>query len=214
MKLKEILFEKPVHVLQVFRYIRMFGKEERENDRKDEIPERTTLLSNTGYVHEGCLYLKEAIHNDPNFKTCDLITLEDEIPEGSETENSGANSGEVPANYCLRVTSPANLHIFSIRQQAQLELHLQYSHFGVGVPARENFKLCDLLPGKPVEIRINGKIDFSMASRRARMYKEQRYSIEYLGAFHECRLLREPWAPVEKQVPEANKQIDLTKMLW
>ena len=63
-------------------------------------------------------------------------------------------------------------------------------------------------------IKINGKTDASLTSRRERMYKEQHYIYENLGTFQQCYLLNEPSDAIIKKVPDVTRTVDLLKPLW
>ncbi|MCX6132020.1 MAG: hypothetical protein NTX25_23555, partial [Proteobacteria bacterium] len=84
----------------------------------------------------------------------------------------------------------------------------------VGDPKREDFKLGEVKKGKPIEIKINGKTDFSLTSRRARVFKEQTYIFNYIGDFSECKILKEPFDFTLKRLPSDRKVVDLIKPLW
>jgi hypothetical protein len=147
-----------------------------------------------------------------------MITLEDNNqqkaftttalqPTKIITSNNGPDS-----NRCFKQKNFAKIDIFEIKND--LELFLKYDRYEVGIPERENFKLCILKKNNPVEIKINGKTDFSMTSGRERIFKEQHYIFEYLGDFGSCKILKEPYESVIKRVPEERKIIDLIKPLW
>ena len=136
-----------------------------------------------------------------------------EKAELTYTQNKGAMDAQKQI-HCFQSSRPRKYHIFDIRYNSQIELHLRYSYFDVGIPARQDFKLCSLKQDVPVEIKINGKTDFSMSSRRARAFKEQRYIFEFLGEFDKCNLMKKPIKSTLKRVPKDRKVIDLMKTLW
>ena len=117
-------------------------------------------------------------------------------------------------NSCFRLSQPNRFAIFELRKQEELELYLQYGYFEVGIPERKNFKLCTIKKQQPIEIKINGKTDFSATSRRERTFKEQHFIIEYVGDFNSCKLLKSPITPHVKQPPKPIKVVDLLKPLW
>jgi hypothetical protein len=209
MKLQEIIFKKPVKLIQVFRNINIYGKEEKSFEVRKDAMTWKPILSKSGYVLENELYLPEQILQHPDFSNCDLIILED--------DNSVQYlhfSNKEQSNYCFITTRPNQLDIFELRMKEELELHLKWGYFEIGTPERKNFKLCDIKLHKPVEIKINGKTDASLSSRRARVFKEQYYVLDYIGDFPQCKLLKEPFDAVVKRVSEDRKIIDLIKPLW
>jgi hypothetical protein len=207
MKPQEINFKKPVRIIQVFRNINIYGKEEKSFELRKDAMTWKPIPSKSGYVANGELYLPEHVATHPQFSNCDIITLEDKHP-------SSAPSISAETNHCFSTARTNPLDIFEIRMKEELELHLKYGYFEVGIPERENFKLCTIKQNSPVEIKINGKTDASLSSRRARVFKEQYYVIEYLGDFSHCKLLKEPFETHIKHVPENRKVVDLIKPLW
>ena len=220
MKQQEIIFKKPVKVIQVFRNINVYDKTLKSfEDRKDSF-EWKEISSKSGYVQSGELFLPEQISDDPIFSDCGLITIEDDkLPTVIPSYEvryimPPASNAVAPNNRCFKFPGTNELDIFKIKIAEQIELHLNYSYFGIGIPERENFKICELILHKPVEIKINGKIDSSLSSRRGRAFKEQAYIFEFIGEFNSCKILKEPFEPVKKRVPEERKLIDLLKPLW
>ena len=204
MNLQKISFRKPVKILQVYQNINVYGKEKKSfNDRKEDTQWRE-FVSRSGYVAEGELYLPESILKNSRFPDCGLISLEDSLNPEEDMET----------NHCFQLHHPNSLHIFQLKQGEELELHLLYNDFTVGIPKRNDFKICDLKENVPVEIKINGKTDFSMASGRPRVFREQFYVFELLGDFDSCMILRDPFPPVIKKIPGERKLIDLLKPLW
>ena len=220
MKLQEITFSRPVKVFQVFRNINVYGKTKKSYDDRKDIMSWSEIHSKGGHILENELYLPMQILKNPDLKTCDLITIEDDNqPQAFTAANLrftkiiGSNSTP-DYNHCFHLTRSNKLDIFEIRVGVHIEIHLLYGYFEVGIPKRLNFKLCDIKMNKPVEIKINGKTDFSLSSRLARVFKEQDYIIEYIGDFDKCKILKEPYEPTLKQVPTNRKVIDLMKPLW
>jgi hypothetical protein len=220
MKSQEIGFKHTVKIFQVFRYIHNYKKSEKSfDDRKDKV-DWNTVPSKSGHIFKDELYLPENILNDPRLMTCDLIMLEDDLaPIHSQAINmtklNGVTSNPKSANvHCLHLDRKCTFDIFEIKHKEHLELHLRYGYFEVGIPTRENFKLCEIREKKPIEIKINGKIESSLTSRRARVFKEQTYIITYLGDFSQSRILKEPFSATLKKVPTNRKVVDLVKPLW
>jgi hypothetical protein len=219
MKSQEITFKHPIKIFQVFRYINSYKKSEKSlDDRKDKV-DWNTVPSKSGYVFQDELYLPESILNEPRLLTCDLIMLEDDlIPIHSKindlTQPKGVSSRKSGAVHYFHLNRKCTFDIFEIKQNEQVELHLKYGYFEVGTPARENFKLCEIRKNKPVEIKINGKTDFSLTSRRGRVFKEQTYIFTYLRDFSQCRILKEPFNATLKKIPTNRKVVDLVKPLW
>jgi hypothetical protein len=220
MKLQEITFKRPIRIFQVFRNINVYGKANKSfDDRKDRMTWKV-IPSKSGHVIDGELYLPEQILKNADLLTCDLITIEDDNQPQTFTSSDlrftkviGSNY-EPDFNHCFHLARHNKLDIFEIRKEDEIELHLQYGYFEIGIPERKNFKLCDIKKNKPVEIKINGKTDFSLSSGRERIFKEQDYIFEYIGDFDKCKILKEPYGAILKSVPADRKVIDLNKGLW
>lgn len=220
MKPQQLIFKKPIKIFQVFRNVNVYGKSKKSfDDRKDDIAWKD-IHSKAGHISGNELYLSEQILKNPDLENCDLIIIEDDnqIETFSSSDLSYTkiigSTNELEYNYCFRTSKPNKFRIFEIRNNENIELHLKYGYFEVGIPERENFKLCEIKMNLPVEIKINGKTDFSMSSRRARVFKEQSYIFEYKGDFDKCKILKEPYEPLLKQVPIDRKLVDLNKPLW
>ncbi len=220
MKLQEIIFNRPIKVLQIFRNVNIYGKEKKSfDDRKEEVA-WNIINSKSGQVINGELFLPEQILSNLDLMTCDLITIEDDNQQ--QEFNSAdlkftkviASNSKTIYNHCFHLTRPNKFDIFEIRKEEEIEFHLQYGYFEIGIPERKNFKLCEIIKNKPIEIKINGKTDSSLTSGRERIFKEQDYIIEYIGDFNKCKILKEPYNSTPKQIPSERKLIDLMKQLW
>jgi hypothetical protein len=220
MKLQEIKFKTPVKILQIFKNINLYGKADKSLNNRKEVLRWNEIQSKSGYTSDGELYLPETILKNPDFKTCDIITIEDNNQPETFSSNDlrftyvVASNTQPQHNSCLMLRNGLKHEIFEVRKGNEMELFLNWDYFTVGTPERKSFKLCEIEMNKPVEIKINGKTDFSMSSRRARIFKEQHFIIHYIGDFNSCKLLKEPYASVLKKVPDQRKEVDLIKPLW
>lgn len=209
MKQKQLIFKRPVKVLQVFRMIYEYGKDEKSfEDRKDKLAWKE-IQSGNGYVAKQILYLPAIIQHDKKFTNCQLITIEDEADITPRHEWKIVNGKyERGNNHCFDLRHPRSYEIFRFHNHP-LELSLNYSHSSIGDPPRDNFKLGNLDIEKAVEVKINGKLDTS----RGRYYKEQYFIFHLLGEFESC-IFTDNEHPVAKVVPVERKLIDLVKPLW
>jgi hypothetical protein len=218
MKLQEITFRRPVKIVQVFRNINIYGKADKSFENRKATMEWKPVSSKSGYVVDNDLFLPEKFFDNNVPGNCEIITLEDnnqqETFSATDLQHKRiiASNNKPDSNRCFKQKNFAKIDIFEIKDD--LELFLKYDQYEVGIPERENFKLCILKRNNPVEIKINGKTDFSMTSGRERTFKEQHYIFEYLGDFGSCKILKEPYESVIKRIPEERKIIDLIKPLW
>jgi hypothetical protein len=135
-----------------------------------------------------------------------LITLED------TNFVSKFNLSYVNASKSFTFSNRYQLDVFELKND--LDIHLHYDKYEVGIPARANYKLCHLDQDEPIEIKINGKIDATASRGRERMFKEQQFIFQYLGDFKKYKILREPFLPMSKIIPSKRKVVDLIKPLW
>ena len=211
MKLKSVTFKNAVTVLQLFRNIYTYGKDQKSFEERKQLAQWKLIPSKSGFVLNNELYLPQSILNEPHFDNCTLLTIED---NNNEFHHTLPNIYPYKTNQCFQQAQHVKLDIFNLQLTTQIEMHLAYGYFEIGIPERENFSLGVLHPHQPMAIKINGKTDASLTDRRERMYKEQHYIYENMGTFRQCYLLKEPSEPIVKKVPEAARTIDLLKPLW
>lgn len=209
MKLQEIQFKNPVKILQVYKNSYTYGKDQKSFNERKEKADWHPFHSKSGYIKDAVLYLPESIIANDSFTNCNLITIED------ENKNPEFNTGtETVRNQCFQQAHSIKLHIFRIVNEVELEVFLDWGYFEVGTPERENHKIGVLKKEEHLAIKINGKTDASLSSRRARVFKEQHYMLQYAGEFTSCLILKEPFEPVVKAAPTNTKVVDLLKPLW
>ena len=203
------------------------------SDRKELTEWKKEINSKSGYLEDGKLTLAKSDYN-PDLLNCDLIVLNDfnsdsEI-EAIKRQNQRwqkdlidfetRTDGQIWANlkqvqYFNLVGSQRKFEIFQLKKnEDQIELHLLYDLYEIGEPKRENFKLCNLEIGVPLEIKINGKLDHSMSRGRERSYKEHCYIFHLIGETDEFEFAKEPFAGIVKSIPKPIKKVDLMKELY
>ena len=211
MKQQAYTFRHAVTALQIYRNIYSYGKEQKSFDDRKELAAWKPIVSKSGYVLNNQLYLPESIVAEADFKNCALLTIED---NNSDVHHTLHHIYPKKINQCFQRSRHLKLDIFKLEIKDAIDMHLDYGYFEVGTPERANFKLCTLQPQEPVEIKINGKTDASLSSRRERTFKEQHYIYENLGLFQQYFLLKETAEPVIKKVPSCSNSINLLKPLW
>ncbi|TCC89457.1 hypothetical protein EZ428_17345 [Pedobacter frigiditerrae] len=209
MKPQPIISKKSFRVIQLFRNINSYGKDEKSfEDRKDKIAWKP-IESTAGFVKDNVVHLPETILEQPNFEHCDLILL---IDDNFQTFQNVVYTSE--KNICFRNKSINKFDFLQIKLDEKVELYLKPGYFEVGFPERNEFKVCELTLDKSVSIKINGKRDFSLTGRRARTFIEQEYIFNYIGDFTTIQIEKEPFTPIVKNVPTEKKVVDLMKPLW
>lgn len=209
MKSQPLTFKKPVKIIQLFRNINTYGKEEKSfEDRKEKIAWKP-MQSTSGFVKDDVAHLPEVVLTDPNFASFDLIVLIDD--NFQELQNVVYTKAQ---NLCFRKNSGNEVDFLQIKLNEKIELYLKHGYFEVGFPERDNFKLCEIAIHNPIAIKINGKRDFSLTGRRARTFVEQEYIFNYLGDFTKFEILKAPIIPILKTIPLERKVVDLMKTLW
>jgi hypothetical protein len=221
MKLRELVFRHPVRVVQVFRNIIFYGKDQKEFDERAGLMTWHPMHSKSGFIEDGILFLPDSISSLPDLPICDVITIEDDNPlphplaPWDKRKRVSHQLPEGETNRCFNLQHPRRLDIFELKKEdRQLELHLRYGYFDIGIPERDNFKVCTLEEGVAVEIMINGKIDSTLTWRARRTFVEQHYVFKSEGMFEKCLLLKQPFEAAIKTVPTERKLVDLKKQLW
>ncbi|MCD6013793.1 MAG: hypothetical protein K0Q79_3655 [Flavipsychrobacter sp.] len=208
MKALDVIFPHPVKILQLYCHTYVYTKEERSYSQRKENA-IWDVQSMNGFIAGGELSLPEELFEDMDLQACSIITLEDFY-----YNKRGPRGGPMPSglNRWLDLTGPKEIHEFRLVQGDALELYFnpndKYSH-----PKREIFKVGDLKPGQPVEIKLNSK-SFDPLRGTDRILEEVSYIFEYLGDFDRCHLLREPYDYVKKAIPKERKVVDLMQKLW
>lgn len=221
-------------VLQVYHNYILYQKDKKSySNRKEWTEWKKQIHSKSAYLNSGKLTLAKSDFN-PEFNNCDLIILNDfntdsEIEaiirqnqrwKRSLVDFEERTDGQVwsklkQVQYFTLVGSQRKFEIFQLKKfDNQIELHLLYDLYEIGEPKRENFKLCNLEIGIPIEIKINGKLDHSFSRRGERLYKEHCYIFHLIGEVDEIELAREPFIGSVKQIPEPIKTVDLMKELF
>ncbi len=203
LKDQDFIFKRPIKILQIFTNILRYTKEDKSFDKRKERLAWKPVSSANGHVQNGQLFLPQGILQHPAIERCNLITIKDSVaPEFNYMER-------LENNDCFQLSAARKLGIFKIKQEEELELHLEYSNTYIGDPKRNNMKLGNLLPGQPVEFIINGKIDYY-----DRTFIDHQYIFQYLGDFKTATVLPERAKPILKEIPTERKLVDMIKPLW
>ena len=208
MKAGEIIFPRPLRIIQAYCHTYVYAK----NERSYAVRKENTawdIESKIGFVSNDRLHLPETFFEDLNLDDCILITMEDYY-----YNKRGPRGGPMPSglNRSFNIGTNGRINIFQLHLGNGMELYLdaddKYCH-----PKRDRFKVCELRLHQPVEIKLNYKT-FDLNWDTDRMLIEESFIYEYVGDFTSCKLLREPYDYVKKSLPPNRKLVDLRQNLW
>lgn len=205
MKPQQIEFKKSVKVIQLFKIINIYTKAEKSFELRKDQMRWSDVNSKSGYTMEKELFLPETLLDKIDFHLCEMILISDNVSSPYTECALGENQYFLPAPFY-------RFDIFEIKKN--LDIFLRYNKYDIGIPIRDDFKLATLKPGIPLEIKINGKSDYTMSAGKERTYKDQQYILVYYGDFHRATILKEPFQAIKKTIPQVRKVIDLIKPLW
>lgn len=103
--------------------------------------------------------------------------------------------------------------ILKFRKKETIEINLNWNYWELGDIKRAQFKLAELKENQPIEIKINGKRDFSLSSRKERLFLEKNFIIQYWGTVEEIKLIPELNFTREKKIPTDRKLVNLMKRI-
>lgn len=203
MKLK-----RPIHIIQVFTNSYTYGKDEKSfsGSRKDYATWKNSVHSTSGFIENDILKLnKSAFDSTTDFAGNALLLIDNN--HGPIQRSQQIDVGEISRR-------DFTWGIFRFRQKEQIEVELEWDYWTIGIPKRERFKLFHLVKGKPIELKINGKRDYTYSSRQQRIFIERNYVLAYLGTVEEVEFL-DDWAfECVKEIPKERKLVDLLKVLY
>jgi hypothetical protein len=209
----------PITVFRVIRHRIVFGKSERGRLDLRTLMRWNAELPLTAYSDgEACIVPGTPFEAPQRSRPCALLFSSEIVPglpvapeHAWAVPASTHRAGEVLA---FPRASPIRMVPFQFTDGNTAEVHLRYDHMNIGSPSRSDFRLASLGPGQTVEVRINGKLDNSMSSGRARTYLEQAFLITWLGRFSRFLLRPEGLSHEMRPAPRVDKRVDLRKPLW
>ncbi len=168
-----------IDVIQIYKSKEIFTKSSYtpENRRLFHYME-TEYSSSQGYLEKETLVLPLETTELPDLQTADLVIVQDII--GME---SLASDRSILA--FRQIKMPKSFEIFKIQKSDNgiYELYIDYKANSavIGIPERENHKICNLKKNTPIRYRINGKSDFTLTGRKERTFNEFDFFIEWTG---------------------------------
>ncbi|MGC5327680.1 hypothetical protein [Brevibacillus sp. SYSU BS000544] len=214
----DAIFGKEKHVLEIFYNRVVYSKDERgfqsHNSSKFHWPQ--TVKSNAGFVDQQTLFLPKKSTPIDIVDKCDLIIITDyhneySLPYGVSVKQRA----RINNHYLLAKHHQVNFGMLKFFVQDPLPIYLAYDIWDVGIPKRDNFLITTMSQDQKVRIRINGKNDCSMTSRRERTFTEQDFLIHYHGTVKGCMLADDKEVIKNKPILLENyRDIDLRKILY
>ncbi|MCB9173432.1 MAG: hypothetical protein H6589_02390 [Flavobacteriales bacterium] len=233
--------KRPIHIIQIFDNSYEYGKDEKSfSERKEKTQWYEKIISKSGYIENEKLKLNKSKLKFSSLNNINLILLID-YNSGSESEilekfkylkifdyadhqfSNELKKHSLKREFLNRIeyikTGEISLYpflwkCFRFESSNLININLIWDEWEIGLPKRDNFKLCALEANKPIEININGKRDFSMSGRKERTFIERNFIIEYLGEINEYEFIKDPNIEFEKEIPKATKRINLLKELF
>lgn len=218
---------KPYHLIQIFNNSYTYDKAYKNFDSrqafvqwKDKVPSPTSIQKDQLLISPTCYQNKIGIvdnlvilydHNffsDEDLHNLDCLNNPNKkeafrsIPNGLSQKNTVSK-----IQFGALSKRPFQFEIFDLKMKDQLELFLHWDYWKIGEPQRTNFKIANLELGKPIHMMIDGKRDFSMSSRKKRVFLENNYILTYQGIFREIHILKEEkiyWKTIPKNIKEIN----------
>lgn len=199
-------------IIQIFKKDKFFTKSEYDHSTRTDFfiwPEN--INSVTGFVEKNTLYLNSSIHSNLNQKNIGLFVIQDHI------ESPSRKTDLKEFYFFTAQTLKANVEFFElikVGQKYEVWLDGITNSFQIGIPKRNRFKLCNLEVGQSIEIKINGRHDFTLTGRAERTFREQQYLIKYIGTVEKVEFLTQNRIEKMKITDVKNIQkIDLRKVL-
>ena len=196
----------PKHIIQIFDNSLSYTKELKSfEDRKNISKWNKKIISKSGYIENGVLNLNRDTLKNPLSSNTILLVDFNRLEDPQKAESHILN-GEI-------TTSAFTWSILKFRKKETIEVNLNWNYWDLGDIKREQFKLAELKENQPIEIKINGKRDFSLSSRRERLFLEKNFIIQYLGTIEKINLVPKSNFISEKEIPIDRKLINLMKRI-
>jgi len=223
-------------IIQIYQAKEIFTKSAyTPENRKQFRAWESNIRSTQGFLYEQTLVLPIGYKNQINLKATELIILHDirgwesflVHPQTEDTNRPNwlktqrpdlllANNKTVFA--FQQTNTPKTFELFKIKKTNEdlYELFLDYTgnDLKIGFPKRDNHKIADLKPNKPIRYQINGKSDFTLTGRKERSFQEFDFIIEWIGQAHQLEFRELNKLDTNKNIPiEQAKRIDERKRL-
>lgn len=225
-----------IDIIQVYKSKEIFTKSAYTPENRTRFHDLEISLDSTqGYLENETLFLPIDYKNLSDVKTANLIIIQDIKGWESFIVNKNFENLKLPEWYkksrrdfiiadnrnfygLNQISTPKAFEIFKIQKSDNevYEVFIDYlsNSERIGIPERENHKICNLKQSKPIRYKINGKSDFTMSGRKERTFYEFDFIIEWIGKADKIEFFELNKIKKTKTIPLDNcKLIDERKIL-
>lgn len=192
-----------IDIIQIYKSKEYFTKKTytTENRNRFHVLEES-FHSSQGFLENKTLVLPLSCKDQSEFTTSDLIIIQDingwepflenknlgnqTLPNWLHVSNRQSLISGTKTHFPLKqVNIPKPFELFKIsksdKETYELSLNYDSNSMTIGIPNRNNHKICDLKKRKPIRYLINGKSDFTLSRGKERTFYEFDYVIEWIG---------------------------------
>jgi hypothetical protein len=225
-----------IDVIQIYKSKGVFTKSTYNPENRKHFQDiDMSFDSRQGYLENDILMLPIHYKKFPEFGTADVTIIQDTKGWVSFLENKHIKDTDISNSfknvptksilsnhesfYTLRqIDSPKAFEFFKLKKSNKdtYEVFLDYESNSkrIGIPKRENYKICDLKHSKPIRYKINGKSDFTLTGSKERTFYEYDFIIEWIGKIDTIEFCELNKISKRKTIPIDNcKLIDERKIL-
>lgn len=225
-----------IDVIQIYKSQEIFSKSSYTPDNRKKFNNSdATIDSTNGYLDNNLLILPNEFRSFPDIKTADLIIVQDiegwnpflvkkqfdamNLPEWFKKPRRNFLMEKNKSLFAFKQLSiPKSFEFFKISKTTNdvLDLYIDYTSNAteIGIPERNNHKICELKQSKPIRYKINGKSDFTLSGRKERTFFEYDFIIEWVGKANKIEFRELNKIKTTKTIPtDRSKMIDERKIV-
>ena len=204
-----------IDIIQIFKAKGVYDKANYNAENRKLFDDAAqSIKSENGYLDNTTLFLPDDFIESQEIKSPKLILLYDYV--GDSINQSFSDSISLLSFRDTHIPRPFDIFKISKSENDSFELFIDYHTHAtqIGIPARENHKICELRKNEPVRYKINGKSDFTFTGRKQRTFYEFDYLIEWIGTADNIDFKTQEEINTIKELPLADyKLIDERKIL-
>lgn len=180
-----------IEVIQIYKSIEVFEKSNYNPGNRKLFSElKESFESSTGFVNYNTLFLPLECKEIENLNSARLIFIMDvegfnsyqlKNAKREESRFFMYSNDKVLAFQQYNKSIPVEFFRLKKNNNGNFELFLDYEELLIGIPKRENHKICEFGVDRSVRYKINGKSDFSMTAGKERAFNEFDYIFEHKG---------------------------------